>query len=159
VAVAPNDGSAGDRPIGTRLEQKIDVFTVRDGGTDPVLPQPTRRKLMTEDDQFRAELDQLGDEEVQKLFDRRAFSPKKSLIVQSWLKQKDRERQAAAQEPQEAQEDAALVLARQANEDAAAAHEHADKANKDAAKANRTAWVAIGVAVAALIASVLGWSK
>src|SRR3712207_6433036 len=61
--------TASDRPIGARLGQKIDVFAVRDRGTDHVLPQPTQRKLMIERDQFRARLDRLSDEKIQKNLD------------------------------------------------------------------------------------------
>ena len=107
---------------------------------------------MTEDDQFRAELDQLGEEEVRKKLVHGAYNEKKRRIAEDWLAQKDQERQDKALERQELREHEALALARQANEYAAEANEHADNAN-------RIAWFAFGIAAAALIASVVGWSK
>ena len=96
---------------------------------------------MSEDDQFRAELDELGEEKVRARLVLDAYSKNKTHIVVEWLAQQAEKRQSDAQECQELREDEALVLARWADE-------RADQAR-------RVAWIAAAIAVAAIIVSVV----
>jgi hypothetical protein len=98
-------------------------------------------EVMSEDDQFRAELDELGEEKVRARFILDTYSKNKTHIVVEWLAQQAEKRQSDAQECQELREDEALVLARWADERADQAH--------------RVAWIAAAIAIAAIIVSVV----
>ena len=112
-------------------------------------------EVMSEDDQFRAELDELGEEKVRARLILDAYSKNKTHIVVEWLAQQAEKRQSDAQECQELREDEALVLARRAEKHAYQANEYADEANRIAWVANRNAWIAAVIAVVAIIVSVV----
>ena len=112
-------------------------------------------EVMSEDDQLRAKLDELGEEEARKRFVRGDYGERKRPIVVDWLAQQAEKRQTDAQERQESWEDEALVLARRADKHAYEANEHADEANRIAWIANRNAWIAAVIAVVAIIVSVV----
>jgi hypothetical protein len=99
-----------------------------------MISDPTSLKI------FYENLEKLGEEEVRKLIARGAFAGKKRFHAQNWLTQKDRDKQADAQEHQAVQE---------------------DEANKHTEKANRIAWITAAVAaVAAATAAVaLVWGR
>jgi hypothetical protein len=111
-------------------------------------------EVISEDDQLRAKLDELGEEEVRKRFVRGDYGERKSPIVVDWLAQQSEKRQTDAQERQEIREDEALVLARRADKHAYQANESADEANRIAWIANRNACIAAVIAVVAIIISV-----
>src|SRR5688572_4150332 len=100
-------------------------------------------EVMSADDQLRAELEQLGVDEVRKRFVRGAYGPKRHPIVEDWLAQQDEKEQAGAQERQEARANEALALARRADK-------HADEAN-------RTARIAAAFAFVTIIVSIFKW--
>ena len=112
-------------------------------------------EVMSEDDQLRAKLDELGEEEVRKRFVRGDYGERKSPIVVDWLAQQAEKGQTGAQECQEIREDEAFVLARRAEKHAYQANEHADEANRIAWIANRNAWIAAIIAVVAIIVGVV----
>jgi hypothetical protein len=112
-------------------------------------------EVMSEDDQLRTKLDELGEEEVRKRFVWGDYGERKSPIVVDWLAQQSEKRQTHPQERQESREDEALVLARRADKHAYEANEHADEANRLAWIANRNAWIAAVIAVVAIIVSVV----
>jgi hypothetical protein len=98
-------------------------------------------EVMSEDDQLRAKLDELGEEEARKRFVRGDYGERKRPIVVDWLAQQAEKRQTDAQERQELREDEALVLAK--------------RADKRAAMANLIAWIANATAYVAALISVL----
>ena len=128
-------------------------------------------EVMSEYDQLRAELDQLGEEhgegEVRKRFVLGVWSRgKRPFIVRTgWRKRtgKGPVRQSAG--APEIQRQGASD-AKEANEYTAKTNEHAAKANEHADKANCIAWFAFAaaaiatlIAAAALIGPVVGWLK
>ena len=105
-------------------------------------------EVMSEDDQFRAELNELGEEKVQARLVLDVYGARQRPIVVGWLAQQAEKRQADAQERQESPENETLVLARRAEK-------HADHANEYADEANRLAWIATVIAVMAMIVSAI----
>jgi hypothetical protein len=105
-------------------------------------------QVMSENDQFRAELNELGEEKVQARLVLDAYGVRQRPIVVGWLAQQAEKRQADAQERQESPENETLVLARRAEK-------HADHANEYADEANRLAWIATVIAVMAMIVSAI----
>ena len=102
--------------------------------------------VMSENDQFRAELDTLGEEEVRARLVLDVYGARKRPLVVDWLAQQAEGRQPDERERQELREDEALVLARRADKRAA-------MANLIAWIANATAYVAALIAVLAVIIS------
>ena len=103
-------------------------------------------EAMLEDDQFRAKLDELGENKVRARLVLDVYGARKRPLVVEWLAQQAEGRQADEQERQESREDEALVLARRADKRAA-------RANLIAWIANATAYVAALIAVVAVIIS------
>ena len=112
-------------------------------------------EVMSEDDQFRAELNELGEEKVQACLVLDVYGARQRPIVVGWLAQQAEKRQADAQERQESPENETLVLARRAEKHADHANEYADEANRLAWIANRNAWIATVIAVMAMIVSAI----
>ncbi len=83
-------------------------------------------EVMLEDEQFRAKLDELGEDKVRARLVLDVYDARKRLIVVDWLAQQAEKRQTDAQERQELREDEALVLARRAEKHAYQANEYAD---------------------------------
>jgi hypothetical protein len=101
---------------------------------------------MSENDQFRAELDTLGEEEVRARLVLDVYGARRRPLIVDWLAQQAEKRQSDGQERQELREDEALVLARRADKRAA-------MANLIAWIANATAYVAALIAILAVIIS------
>ena len=112
-------------------------------------------EVMSEDDQFRAELNELGEEKVQARLVLDVYGARQRPIVVGWLAQQAEKRQADVQERQESPENETLVLARRAEKHADHANEYADEANRLAWIANRNAWIATVIAVMAMIVSAI----
>jgi hypothetical protein len=112
-------------------------------------------EVMSEDDQFRAELNELGEEKVQARLVLDVYGARQHPIVVGWLAQQAEKRQADAQDRQDSRENETLVLARRADKHAFQANEHADEANRLAWIANRNAWIAAVIAVVAIIVGVV----
>ena len=72
-------------------------------------------EVMLEDEQFRAKLDELGEDKVRARLVLDVYDARKRLIVVDWLAQQAEKRQADAQDWWETREDEALALARRAN--------------------------------------------
>lgn len=100
-------------------------------------------------DQFWAELDELGEDEVRGRFaSERVYDSGKRPLVQEWLRRKDQERKDALNREQ-------IEIARDAAASARDAADSARAAANEAQAANKIAKIAIAIAaIAAIIAIV-----